>query len=91
MSTSLRAALSVAMLAGFYVVALALVVGLGALTVLSFEVGPSALGGKLGIFTLVVAGALVVAVWKVARSKPEPEPGLVVGPQDAPELWATVR
>lgn len=91
MTTSLRAALSVAMLAGFYVVALALVVGLGALTVLSFEAGPSALGGKLGIFTLVVAGALVVAVWKVARTRPEPEPGLVVGPQDAPELWATVR
>lgn len=91
MTTSLRAALSVVMLAGFYVVALALVVGLGALTVLSFEVGPSALGGKLGIFTLVVAGALVVAVWKVARTRPEPEPGLVVEPKDAPELWATVR
>jgi len=38
-TTTLRAALSILTLAGFYVVALALLVGLGALSVLAFEGG----------------------------------------------------
>ncbi|MEK8227950.1 hypothetical protein NKG05_20455 [Oerskovia sp. M15] len=37
MSTTLRAALSVLMLVGFYVLALAMVVGLGAATVWAFS------------------------------------------------------
>ncbi|MBD7999246.1 M48 family metallopeptidase [Oerskovia gallyi] len=91
MSTTLRAALSVLMLVGFYVVALAMVVGLGAATVWAFSehAGPGA--AKLGFLTVVVAVGLVVALWKVARAKPSPEPGVVLSPSDAPELWSTVR
>ncbi|WP_082618487.1 M48 family metalloprotease [Oerskovia sp. Root22] len=91
MSTTLRAALSVLMLVGFYVLALAMVVGLGAATVWAFSehAGPGA--AKLGFLTVVVAVGLVVALWKVARAKPSPEPGVVLSPSDAPELWSTVR
>ncbi|MHA7133289.1 M48 family metalloprotease [Oerskovia turbata] len=91
MSTTLRAALSILMLAGFYVLALAMVAGLGAATVWAFSEHASAGAAKLGYFTIIVAIGLVVALWKVARAKPDPEPGLVLSPADAPELWATVR
>lgn len=91
MVTSLRAALSVAMLAGFYVVALGVIAGLGWLAVLAFEGGYGTGGAKLGILALVVAVGVVSALWKVARANPAPEPGLEVTPADAPELWATVR
>ncbi|MEK8227949.1 M48 family metalloprotease [Oerskovia sp. M15] len=40
---------------------------------------------------MIVAIGLVVALWKVARAKPSPEPGVVLSPSDAPELWSTVR
>lgn len=91
MATTLRAALSVLMLAGFYVLALAMVVGLGATTVWAFSEHAGAGAAKLGYFTVIVAVGLVVALWKVARAKPSPEPGVVLSPTDAPELWATVR
>jgi Zn-dependent protease with chaperone function len=91
MSTTLRAALSILMLAGFYLLALALVAGLGAATVWAFSEHAGAGAAKLGYFTIIVAIGLVVALWKVARAKPAPEPGLVLSPADAPELWATVR
>ena len=46
---------------------------------------------KLGYVTLAVAIAILLALWKVARSKPEPMPGVVVTPDHAPELWQQVR
>jgi Zn-dependent protease with chaperone function len=91
MSTTLRAALSILMLAGFYVLALAMVAGLGAATVWAFSEHAGGGAAKLGYFTIIVAIGLVVALWKVARAKPAPEPGLVLSPADAPELWTTVR
>lgn len=91
MVTTLRAALSVLLLAGFYLVAGGLVVGLLWLTVRAFDAGAGTAGGKLGLVAVVVVVALVRALWQVARAKPGPEPGVEVPPAAAPELWATVR
>ncbi|MFC8192435.1 M48 family metallopeptidase [Cellulomonas sp. NPDC057328] len=91
MLTTLRAALSVLMLAGFYVVAGGLVGGLLWLTVLAFGAGAEAGAAKLGFVALVVVVALVRALWLVARARPEPEPGVELSPAAAPELWAAVR
>lgn len=90
MSTRLRALVAVVTLGGFYVAALAVVVGLGALTVVALETGTGVVAGKLGYVTLAAAGALVVALWKVARAKPPKPTGPVVLRGDAPELWAVV-
>ncbi|GAA1739198.1 M48 family metalloprotease [Luedemannella helvata] len=92
MATTVRAALSVLMLIGFYVLALAIVVGLGVLSVMAFQRGSSGVAGaKLGFFAIAVAIALVVALWQVARAKSEPVKGLRLSPQQAPELWHMVR
>lgn len=91
MVTTLRAALSVLLLAGFYLVAGGLVVGLAWLTVLAFGAGAEAGAAKLGFVAVVVVVALVRALWQVARATPEPEPGVELSPAAAPELWATVR
>lgn len=90
MATTVRAALSVALLAGFYVLAAALLGGLAAVSVMAFENGAGTAGAKLAILCLVAGAALVAALWRVARAKPEPDPGVIVSPQDAPELWAAV-
>lgn len=91
MLTTLRAALSLALLAGFYVYALVVAAASVSLALL--------LGGllgynKLAIF-LVIAGvltavAVVRATWRVARAKYVPY-GLLITEDRAPELWATVR
>jgi Zn-dependent protease with chaperone function len=90
--TTIRAALSAALLFGFYVYAFGLVVLLAWLT---FWVGghtsSGAVVGKLGYLTLAVAAAILWATWKVIRSKPEPMPGLVLTEQRAPQLWSDVR
>ncbi|MFC7484104.1 M48 family metalloprotease [Luedemannella flava] len=88
----MRAALSVLMLVGFYVLALGIIVGLGILSVLMFlNTSGTAGAAKLGFLTIAVAVAVVVALWKVAKAKPEPEPGLPLSPEQAPELWHLVR
>lgn len=91
MVTTLRAALSVLMLVGFYVVAVAAVAALGWVAVTSFESGSAGLGGKAALIAAVAAFGLVVALWRVARARPEPDPGIVLTPDAAPELWGTVR
>lgn len=91
MVTTARAALSVLLLLGFYGYALGLVVGLGALTVLLAGVGLAAVVGKLSLVTLVLAGAVGYATWKVLRARYEPMAGLVLPQSRAPELWAEVR
>ena len=90
MSTRLRALVAVVTLGGFYVAALAVVVGLGALTVLAMEAGTGVVAGKLGFVTLAAAGGLVVALWKVARARPPQPTGPVLLRADAPELWGIV-
>lgn len=91
MVTSFRAALSVFMLLGFYVVALALVGALGVASVLLWQEHAGAGAAKLSYLTLAVGGAILVALWRVVRAKPEPTPGLPVSQDQAPELWRDVR
>lgn len=90
MTTTLRAALSVLLLAGFYVVALAIVAGMGALAWWAFQSDAEAAAAKLGFFAAAVAVAIVVALWKVARARPAADEGPTLTPADAPALWATV-
>ncbi|MBF0687422.1 MAG: M48 family metallopeptidase [Cellulomonas sp.] len=90
MSTRLRAVVAVLTLAGFYVTALLLIAGLGALTVLAFRSGTGPLAGKLGFVTIAAVVGVVVALWKVARARPEPPSGPVLLRAEAPELWAMV-
>lgn len=90
MVTTVRAALSVLMLLGFYVFALAIVAVLGWLSVLGFQGHHGPAAAKLAFLTIAVAVGLVVALWKVATTKPEPVRGLQLSPQQAPELWHMV-
>jgi len=90
MSTRLRAVVAVLTLAGFYVTALLVIAGLGALTVLAFRSGTGPLAGKLGFVTIAAVVGVVVALWKVARARPEPPSGPVLLRAEAPELWAIV-
>jgi Zn-dependent protease with chaperone function len=91
MVTTLRAALSLVMLAGFYVVAVGLAVLLGWLSVLAFSSDHVRGAGYLAIFALVLVFGIVSALWKVARAKAAPPHGVEVPPQSAPELWTVVR
>ena len=91
MSTTFRAALAVVMLAGFYVVAGGLIVGFGLLSIAAFQHDAGTAGAKLAFVALIAAAGVVVGLWRVARARPEPEPGIVLTPQEAPELWAIVR
>ncbi|QCB92452.1 M48 family metallopeptidase [Cellulomonas shaoxiangyii] len=91
MVTTLRAALSVLLLAGFYVAAGGLVAVFLWLTVLAARAGAGAGAAKLGLLAIVVVVALLRALWLVARAKPAPDPGVELGAAAAPELWATVR
>src|SRR3954465_5896177 len=91
MATTVRAALSVLMLLGFYVLALAMVAGLGWLAVLGFQGHHGPAAAKLAFLTSAVAVPIVVALWRVATARPEPEQGLALAPQQAPQLWHLVR
>jgi Zn-dependent protease with chaperone function len=89
--TTLRAALSAALLAGFYLLAFGIIGGLGWLAVWMWRTHAGAGAGKLSYLVLALAAGVVVALWKVVRSKPEPPEGVVLDERQAPELWATVR
>ncbi|HEU4542748.1 MAG TPA: M48 family metallopeptidase [Jiangellaceae bacterium] len=91
MITSVRAALSAAMLVGFYVYALAIAGGLFVGTALLIEVLPGAVLGKLLLVTLAVPFAILVATWRLIRAKTPPPEGLKVRPGRAPGLWAEAR
>ncbi|MCG7286926.1 M48 family metalloprotease [Cellulomonas sp. ACRRI] len=91
MVTTLRAALSLVMLAGFYVVAVGLAVLLGWLSVLAFTSDHARGAGYLALFAIVLVVGIVSALWKVARAKAAPPHGVEVPPRSAPELWTVVR
>ncbi len=91
MVTTLRAALAAALLAGFYLLAFGIIGGLGWLAVWMWRTHAGAGAGKLSYLVLALAAGVVVALWKVVRSKPEPPEGVVLDERQAPELWATVR
>jgi Zn-dependent protease with chaperone function len=91
MVTTLRAALSLLMLAGFYVVAVGLAVLLGWLSVLASTNDQARGAGYLALFAIILVVGIVSALWKVARAKAAPPHGVEVPPQSAPELWTVVR
>ncbi|QSB14865.1 M48 family metallopeptidase [Natronosporangium hydrolyticum] len=89
--TTARAALSVALLLGFYLYALGVVAVLAMLAVWLFTQGNVnyLLGVVIGL-TLLLAGSVAYATWKVMRAKQTPF-GLPVPEPRAPALWGLVR
>jgi Zn-dependent protease with chaperone function len=89
--TTIRAAISVVMLAGFYLLAVGIIGALAAATYWAFQEGViGAAVGKLAYLTGAIALGLIVALWKVFRAKPEPPDGVALAPGEAPELFSTV-
>jgi Zn-dependent protease with chaperone function len=88
MSVRTRAALSVALLVGFFVLLAGVLVALGAGAVYALASG-RAVGVKLAFAAFVVLVAVGGAVRKVRQSRPEPH-GAWVGRAKQPELWRTV-
>ncbi|GAB3796193.1 M48 family metalloprotease [Micromonospora zhanjiangensis] len=91
MVATYRALASVVMLAGFYLVALAQLAAVGALVVWLGVESHSVVAVKLAIPLFAALGAVAVALWRAIRAKSEPEPGLILGPDQAPRLWGAVR
>ncbi|MFI5915889.1 M48 family metalloprotease [Dactylosporangium sp. NPDC051541] len=87
MKTTIRAAVSVGLLAGFYLLAVALIGGLGGVTVWLFQEHPGVAAGKLAYVTIALAAGLVVAFWKILRAKPGEPEGLPLAPHEARGLW----
>ncbi|HET6213973.1 MAG TPA: M48 family metallopeptidase, partial [Micromonosporaceae bacterium] len=90
MVTTVRAAISVALLAGFYVLAVGLIAGLAALAVWLWREHPGGAAAKLSYVAIALAAGVVIALWRVVRTRPEPALGLLVPRERAPELWSTV-
>ncbi|MFC7530326.1 M48 family metallopeptidase [Actinoplanes sp. GCM10030250] len=91
MSTALRAAISVAMLVGFYVLGL---VQLAVVGLLIYEIWTHMHGAgaaKLSWVLLVAVGAVVAGLWRAIRAQPGEPEGLPLTPEQAPALWQTVR
>ena len=91
MKTKIRAAISVAMLAGFYLLAFGVIGGLAWASVWLWREHPGAAAGKVSYITVLIGAGLLVALWKVLRAKPAPPEGLPLTPEQAPALWGTAR
>ncbi|MFU8851376.1 M48 family metallopeptidase [Micromonospora sp. SL1-18] len=96
MKTTLRAMLSVALLIGFYVLAVGLVVAVGAFG-LGYGTDWAGSGAPTSIRPLVVGAAialllvLIFAFGRVLALRPPPPAGVRLTPERAPELWEIVR
>ena len=88
MSVRTRAALSVALLAGFFVLLAGVLAALLAGAVYALASG-RAIGVKLAFAAVVALVAVGGAVRKVHQSRPEPH-GALVGRASQPELWRIV-
>ncbi|GGN34472.1 Zn-dependent protease with chaperone function [Actinoplanes campanulatus] len=91
MSTTLRAAVSVAMLVGFYVLGLLQLALVGWLLYEIWTHMHGAGAAKLSWLLLAAVGAVVAGLWRAIRAKPDEPTGMLITPEQAPELWATVR
>jgi Zn-dependent protease with chaperone function len=90
MNTAFRAALSVAMLIGFYVLGLLQLVVAGFLLYEIWTHVHGAGAAKLSWLVIAAFGAVAVGLWKALRAKPGEPEGLIVTPQQAPDLWRLV-
>jgi Zn-dependent protease with chaperone function len=92
MLTTLRAALSVALLLGFYLYALGVAAVFGVLAAWVIAQGRvNSLVVSLVAVTVAVAGSVLYATWKVMRTRNRVAEGLVLSEQRAPGLWALTR
>ncbi|MFE3453936.1 M48 family metalloprotease [Nonomuraea sp. NPDC059194] len=88
----MRAFVSLALLAGFFLVALAQLGGAVALAYWLSTVVSGLVAVKLTWPILAaVVGSAGVGIWRAVRSKPTPPPGLLVTPEQAPALWQSVH
>ncbi len=90
MRVSLRAAIAVALLVGFYVLAIGLIGGLLALETYALINRPF-VGLKLGILVVPVVFALVKGLISLERRAQDEVPGTLVTPAEQPALWDLVR
>ncbi len=85
------AALSIALLVGYFALAGGIVVLLAFLTVQALTTsGGGFLGSKLAILTFVVGLAFARALSTVERPREDEDPGLPASRAEQPELWALV-
>lgn len=90
MKTTYRALLCLALIAGFYVTAALVFLGILAVGVALISSGHS-IGAKLAIFALAAAFGFVVTMRKVSKAQTHEPTGVVLTRETAPELWATVE
>ncbi|WP_155369121.1 M48 family metalloprotease [Catellatospora vulcania] len=92
MKAGMRALLSVGMLVGFFVLVLVEFLATVVFAVWLVTVGPAALAVKVTApLFIAIVGGVGWALWQAIRFKNEPMPGVVVTPDQAPQLWAEVR
>ena len=82
-----RAVLAVAMMAGFYLLAIGLCVGLGLLV--WADLNNDRVHPKLVLIAGLTIGIVAWSVWP--RSLRFPDPGIALREQDQPELWRLVK
>ncbi|MEV6241800.1 M48 family metalloprotease [Lentzea sp. NPDC051838] len=90
MRVSLRAAIAVALLVGFYVLAFGLIGGLLALEAYALINRPF-VGVKLALLVVPVVFALVKGLISLERREQDEVPGTLVTPAEQPALWDLVR
>ena len=90
MRVSLRAAIAVALLVGFYVLAFGLIGALLTLETYALINRPFA-GLKLLLFVVPVVYALIKGLISLERRTQDEVPGILVTPAEQPALWNLVR
>jgi len=88
---TLRALLAVGLLAGFYVVGLAIVVALGYAAYLLTVTGARSIAGSAWILVAVVAFAIGRGIFSVQKRTHTDPIGHLIGEAEQPELWREVR
>jgi Zn-dependent protease with chaperone function len=93
MPASLRAAISVAMLAGFYLLGLVQLAVVGVLLYVIWTHahghGPGA--AKLSYLLIAGVGVAVAGLWRAMRARPGAPGGLLVTAEQAPALWQQIH
>lgn len=89
MITSLRAAVAVVLLAGFYVLVAGVTAGTVVLDYFAVRYGHAG-GFKVAAIASLGVLAMLRGVFVVGRRGADQQPGVAVTPRDEPELWRTV-
>lgn len=85
----MRAALALVMLAGFFVLAVALTAGLTAIAIWRFSIGDVEGGGWMVVIAFVIGGPALWATLRALFARPEPT-GFRMTRETHPELWRHV-